>query len=443
MISTMTERLADHVCELLYEDLPPEVIAKTKDVVAHDLAVAVAGSRSTESALARAFAGGPAGGPGRSRVIGTADMLAPLDAAFVNAVMMRALRQEDTILPSFVHPGPILIPAALAVAEHVGATGPQILTAVVAGYDVLGAVAGSEWSWSAGARTSSHIYGAIGAAVVTAKLLGCDRQQTAKAIAYAGNLGAMITYGFDNHQYGLVMRNGMTAAFLGQARCPAPADALEGPYGFYHAQVGRVPPDIEDRIERLGKDFEVMTAVLKPHPCTALNLVAVQLLQQTLAEHRLSGADVVELTVSRSSLSDLVPNVHSTGPWASATESISSLPFALAAVLLDGSVTSTRLHRPNDPDVTERARHVRIELIDTADLLEHGLELRTAGGATVEARASASILRAPQPRDVLGATGTAVIGARQADRLFRIVAELETLDSVSELTECFVPATSM
>ena len=102
---TLAARLADYVCGLSIDDIPDEVVAKAKDVVSHDLAVAVAGSGSTESAHALSFARGRGGRDGRSRVIGTADTFGPLDATLVNAVMMRTLRQEDSILPSFIHPG--------------------------------------------------------------------------------------------------------------------------------------------------------------------------------------------------------------------------------------------------------------------------------------------------------------------------------------------------
>jgi 2-methylcitrate dehydratase PrpD len=435
---TLADRLADHVCGLSYDDIPAEVVAKAKDVVAHDLAVAVAGSRSVESAHALAFARGRGGRRGRSRVIGTTETFAPLDATLVNAVMTRTLRQEDTILPSFIHPGPIVLPAALATADEAGATGPELITALVAGYDILATLAGGDWSWEVGARTSSHVYGAFGAAVVTARLLGCDREQTATAIRYAGNLGAMITYGFDNHQYGLVARNGMTAAFLGEARCPARGDALEGPYGFYQAQVRRMPADLEDRMADLGSRFAIMTSILKPHPCTAINLVPT-LLEQLLATHGIAGADVATVVAGRSRQIDLVPTLHAHGPWPGPTQATSSLPFALAAVLLDGTVTAERLNNPNGADVVERSRQIRIELSDDPDLLRHRIEVRTQDGTVVAGEADVGIVRPPLLADILGDEAVAAIGRQQADRLREVVARLHTLGSVHELTECLIP----
>ncbi len=154
---------------------------------------------------------------------------------------MRVLRQEDSILPSFIHPGPIVIAAALALGEANHLSGRQVISAIVAAYDVLGSLAGSGWTWEQCARTPSHVYGAFGAAAASARLMGLDTDQTARALAYAGNYGAMITHGFANHQYGILARNGMTAAELGRARAPYRHDALEGEYGFFAAQVGGLP----------------------------------------------------------------------------------------------------------------------------------------------------------------------------------------------------------
>jgi 2-methylcitrate dehydratase PrpD len=436
-LETLQNRIADYVCGLSFDQLPQEVVTRTKAVLAHDLAVAVAGSGAPESLRALEFgrASGGGAGAGRSRVIGTGDELAAVDAAFVNAVMMRSLRQEDSVIPSFIHPGPIVIPAAIAIGESTGATGAELITAVVAGYDVCAKLAGPDWSWNTSRRTPSHVFGAFGAAVAAAKLLGCDRARTATAIAYAGNLAAMITLGFENHQYGVLARNGMTAAFLGAAGAPAPADALEGRHGFYESQLGGVPDDLESRFARCGVDFEIMTSVLKPHPCSAINLVPTMLLQRLLVEHGIAGQSVRRVTIRRSRDCGRVPGGHDHGPWPDASRTTSSLPFALAAVLVDGAVTVERLHDPGSTAILEHARRVHIDPLPTADLLHHVVELTTTDGATVAGEAAAEILRPPEPMRVLGPEGIAVIGTEKARRLFHAVFTLETAASVRDLTD--------
>jgi 2-methylcitrate dehydratase PrpD len=436
---TLQDRIAGYVCELSFEQLPREVVTRTKAVLSHDLAVAVAGSRAPESLRALAFALGGVGGAGRCRIIGTREERAPLEAAFANSVMMRALRQEDTALPSFIHPGAVVVPAALAVGEQVDATGADVITAIVAGYDVCTKLAGRDWTWNTSKRTPSHVFGAFAAAVAAAKLLGCDRHQLATAVAYAGNLAAVITNGFDNHQYGVLTRNGMTAAFLGEAGAPAPVDAIESEHGFCQAQLNGVPDDLESRLLGCGVHFEIMTSVLKPHPCTSINLVPTLLLQRMLTEHSIPGRAVRGVTVSRSMDTNGIPGIHDHGPWTNTMRTISSLPFALAAVLLDGVVTPERLHDSGNRHIFELAQRVRIDLLPTTDLLHHVVELTTVDGATITEEADAAILPSPNPLTVLGTAGTDVIGQDKAERLLAAIAELETAPSVRELTRYLVP----
>ncbi len=425
---TLAARLADYVCGLSIDDIPDEVVAKAKD---DRLPRPGGGCRRQRLDGERACAvvrtrpwrtGWPVPGDRHRRHVRAA-------RRHLGQRRHDAHAAAGGLDPAIVrsHPGPILLPAALAVADEVGASGADLITAVVAGYDILGTLAGGDWSWDVGARTSSHVYGAFGAAVVAARLLGCDREQTVKAICYAGNLGAMITYGFDNHQYGVVARNGVTAAFLGEARCPARTDALEGPYGFYQAQVRRMPTDLGERMDSLGKRFEIMTSILKPHPCTAINLVPTRLLEQLLATHGIAGADVATVVVGRSRQIDLVPMLHAAGPWPSPTEATSSLPFALAAVLLDGTVTAERLNDLNGADIVERSQQIRIDLSDDPDLLRHTVEVRTRSGITVKDSADVGILRPPRLADILSDEAVTAIGRTKSDELFKMVAELETL----------------
>ncbi len=423
--------LADHILELRFEAIPDQVIRQAKAVIRHDLAVGMLGSGTDEALRAVDFATST-GNSGSSTVIGHRMTLAPIDAAFANAVIMRSLRQEDSILPSFIHPGPMVIPPALAIAEARGLAGHEVITAVVAAYNVLGVLAGSEWTWEKCARTPSHVYGAFGAAAVSARLLGLDPDQTRTALAYAGNYGAMITHGFHNHQYGVLARNGMTAAGLGRARAPYREDALEGPHGFFEAQVGAVRPSLHEDLQGVGRRWEIMTAVLKPYPCTAINVVPLTLIEELLRREGLSADGVARLTVRRSRDSFRVPGINDPDPHAKEFGRVSSLQFNLAVMLLRGSVTPES-HR--DPDLAERAAGlagiIRIEPSASTDLLHHEVLLTASDGRRFRVSGGAEVLAAPRPvaiaRMYPGSDSTAA-------RIERMVSEVHQLDSADRVT---------
>ena len=125
----LCERLASYVRGLTYERLPAEVVARLKGVMLHDLVVAIAGSDTDEVARAMALIESDFGAPGRCTVIRHAHRASPIDAAFANAVMMRTLRQEDTLVPAGIHAGVLTIPVAIALAEHLGCSGREVITA--------------------------------------------------------------------------------------------------------------------------------------------------------------------------------------------------------------------------------------------------------------------------------------------------------------------------
>ena len=430
MDGNVLEVLTDHVLGLGFEAIPDRVIRHTKAVISHDLAVSMLGCGTGEARRAVDFATST-GNSGNSTVIGRDTRLAPIDAAFANAVIMRSLRQEDSILPSFIHPGPMVIPPALALAESGRLPGSEVIAAVVAAYDVLGALAGSDWTWELCARTPSHVYGAFGAAAVSARLLGLDPDQTRGALAYAGNYGAMVTYGFHNHQYGILARNGMTAAELGRARAPYREDALEGPNGFFEAQVGGVRAGLDDDLAGIGHRREVMTAVLKPYPCTAINVVPLTLLEGLLRREGLSSDEVAQVTVRRSPDSFRVPGINDPDPHATEFGRVSSLLFNLAVVLLGGSVTPGS-HR--DREVAERAARladiIRIEPAPSMDLLHHEVLLTAADGRSFRAAGGADVLAAPHPSEIARMHRA---DGEMAERIERMVSEVSQLDSAGDV----------
>lgn len=430
------DALTDHVLGLRFEDLPDRVVRRTEAVISHDLAVSMLGHATGEARRATDFAGST-GNSGSSTVIGHRTTLAPIDAAFANAVMMRSLRQEDSILPSFIHPGPMVIPPALALAEARRLPGREAIVAVVAAYDVLGALAGPDWTWELCARTPSHVYGAFGAAAASARLHGLDREQTRGALAYAGNYGAMVTYGFHNHQYGILARNGMTAAELGRARAPYREDALEGPNGFFEAQVGGVRDGLEDDLAGIGRRREVMTAVLKPYPCTAINVVPLTLLEGLLRREGLSSDEVAQVTVRRSPDSFRVPGINDPDPYATEFGRVSSLLFNLAVVLLKGSVTPAS-HR--DRKVAERAARladiIRIEPASSMDLLNHEVLLTAADGRRFRAAGGADVLAAPHPSEIARMHRADSEMAERIERMASEVARLASAEDVAGLMAC-------
>lgn len=436
-MTALIHRLAESVVALNLADVPSEVVKKAKAVVLHDLAVAFGGVETEQVEIALKSIESRAGG---ATIIGSPIKASAEDAAFVNSILIRALRMEDSIIPSFIHPGASLLPAALALGETQGASGADFLAALIAGYDVLGRVAGTIWSWEHGNRTSHHLFGAFGVAAVAARLMRFDVRQTAGALAYAANLGAMITYGFQDFQYGVVTRNGLLAARLGGVGAPFPDEVLEASYGFYATQLGGVRPDEQQMFDGLGRHFAIMTAVLKPHPCTALNLVPINMVRTELRRRGLTSDEIKRIRIRRARNVARVPNIHSCGPFeghaGGASSAISSLPFALAVLLTEDEITPNSFKQVNDARFKAAMSKIEIGLADGLGLLDHEIEIDLVSGETLRLRGGVESLPQPEARQLLTTYGAPLIGAPAVDRLMAAVASLESAPDLHQVTSC-------
>lgn len=428
----LCERLASYAHGLTYERLPAEAVARLKGVMLHDLVVAVAGSGTDEVARAMALIESDFGAPGRCTVIRHGRRASPIDAAFANAVMMRTLRQEDTLIPAGIHAGVLTIPVALALAEHLGRSGREVVTAVMAGYDVAAALEASSPETRVN-RTVSHVYGAFAAATTAAKLLGLDLEQTAGAIAHAGNLGTMINSGFEDHMYGILVRNGMLAAHLGRSRAPWPRDALEGTPGFFAVQVGAVPRDFAP-VDQLGVRHAVLGAALKPYRGAHTNSVAIMLAKGLVAKHRVRADDVARVIVHRRSESNDASKL-SKGPFATRLVATSSLPFAVAATLMDGDYTLERLDGYDDPAILRLTERVDVDTnVDAVDSYYHRLDVHLRDGTVHSVEGDEGLIASTDPMAIVRFNRSTAIDEAGVAQLAATIDRLEALGSVAELT---------
>ncbi len=235
------------------------------------------GSAQPGPAVGRSYLG-PASRYGGDR------LLATTTAAMVNATAGHGLDLDDLYLPAMTHPGAIVIPAAIAVAEATGARGLDLVTAVVAGYECMGRV-----GQAVGIRNVDHGFhatgqqGPLGSAVAAGRLLGFDAAQLENAVGIAVSLGGGIkafTAG-----PGMVKRlHAGRAAEAGILAAHATLHGLAGPRRPLTSKFGFVPvfaladPELggtarpEALTDGLGESWIVDDIYLKPYAaCGALH----------------------------------------------------------------------------------------------------------------------------------------------------------------------------
>ncbi len=248
---TYSSRLGEFAAHLRLDQVPPAVRAKLRHHVLDSIGVILAGRSAPESRAVRALAATP---------------------AFFNTFCGRIHTFDDTFEAGPIHPGTCVLSAALAAAEESGASGKQLLEAVLAGYEVsirVCAAAGAG-HYAAGFHPTGTC-NAFGAAAAAAHAYALDARQTAAALALAGEAAA----GLRQHQEDGGMANsalngaraaqaGVQAAQLARVGLAGPQQILEGRFGFFRmlAASGK-PGEIE---EGLGARYRFLETSLKPYP---------------------------------------------------------------------------------------------------------------------------------------------------------------------------------
>ncbi len=310
---TVAAALAEFVTETATEDLPPLAMERAKMVLASTIASAAAGSAIASTAAIRALARERGGTPEASMWFGADPRLPVADAARANAVASDAAASDDSDLRNIAHIGTVLSATALATAERTGASGREVLAAMVLGYEVAGRI-GEAVTPGYGERGFHGCVATIfGGAVATGRLLGLAPPQLAQAIAIAatsiGGLGAAAnTSCAREYHAGLSAMLGVHAAMAASHGFVAEEAILEVDRGFFDSFGAQ---DVAGVTRDLGEEWDIVTDMaikLVPgaHPFHAVAEAAVSAAREANAEP----AEVERIVVSGPQFESMRGPVH-------------------------------------------------------------------------------------------------------------------------------------
>lgn len=208
---------------------------------------AAAGAVTAPGVAMIAFGTGMPGG--RCRAVGGL-LLASRDAALINGAVGNVLEMDDLYRTALVHPGPVVIPAALAVAEEIGAPAPALLEAVVRGYEAMIRVGRSVGPTHYKYFHNTATCGVFGSAAAAGSLLGLVEDRLVDAIGNAGTQASGLwqcrledTMSKQLHN-GRAAQSGLIAAQLAMHGFTGAELILEGPLGFYKGMCPDGSPEL-------------------------------------------------------------------------------------------------------------------------------------------------------------------------------------------------------
>jgi 2-methylcitrate dehydratase PrpD len=261
MATALTRELGRFVSKIRFDQLPPEAVAVAKLGFTDCVAVMVAGSDEPVVKIARDVLTAK-NGPEEARLIPSGERLSGADAALVNGTAGHAFDFDDVALDG--HPSAVLVPAILAEAEALGASGRDMITAYVAGYEVWAELL---------ARQPDHlhtkgwhptcVFGAVAAAAAASVLRRLDADGAATALAIAASEASGVSANFGTMmkplQVGRAAQSGVLAARLAAAGLTASLDALEHPNGYLAAFSPKGRIDAETTTGQLGVTWRIVT----------------------------------------------------------------------------------------------------------------------------------------------------------------------------------------
>jgi 2-methylcitrate dehydratase PrpD len=379
-------------------------------------------------------------------------------AALANGTASFSHNFTDTTLSCVIHGGPVAVPAALAVGELVHASGADVLTAVVAGYEVMTRVGNAINAGSA--RMAHHrkgfhptaTCGIFGAAALAAKMLGVGADITVQALGVAGSfasgLAQSLADGSDAWRAhgGVAAHNGVLSALLAREGLTAPVAILDGVRGVCTAFTNGTY-DAPALTADLGTRFLVLDAAFKLHNVAhvwALPLDALAILRE---RHAFAATDVDRMTVTfpknwTAIMDDPTGATFAPANYAQATN---NLRFCLAVGLHAGRVHLDEFDEKHlrDPAILETARRVEPRpdadlgaIFETTDKAPVRLDVTLRSGVThtLDVEYPRGCPQNPATRDeILAKFRALAVRALPADQLERVEAAVLDLEDLRDI----------
>ncbi len=384
-----TRDLAAFASNLQYTAIPPEAVERIKLSVLDSIGCCIFGATLPWTRKVATLAKAEGATPVAS-LSGMGDKTSIALAVLVNGTGGHAFELDDIHKESIVHAGSIATPIALAFAEQQGgAPGRDIITAMIAGYEV-GHRVGSAATMSLFFR-GFHPQGTSGtfvAAATAARAIGLDAARFQHALgccgSQAGGLmaaqeGAMVK----RFHSGRAAQSGVYSALLARDDFTGISDALEAGYGGYLSSYSDKPAPAR-LTEGLGSIWETLNVGYKPHASVTSIHTALDGLADILRENKLTADDVAKMEVG------LSPMTHVHCAWEYKAQGVTAaqmnLYYGLAVIALDGMAFTDqyredRLHDPRILDFIPR-----ITATVDAEIEKMGAPFRHAARVVVVAR---------------------------------------------------------
>jgi 2-methylcitrate dehydratase PrpD len=441
--ANLTEFLAFRATNLRYEDIPEPARALARQCILDYFGVAIA---AADDPLVRILLDEmvEAGGAPQACVIGHVARLPALSAALVNGAAAHALDYDDVNMAMPGHPSVAILPGLLALAELTGASGRDVITAFVAGYETacrIG-VALQPGHYNLGFHSTGTV-GSFGAAAACARLLGLQTIGTAAALGIAGTQAAGLKSQFGTmckpFHAGKAAQNGLLAARLAARGFTSRSDLVECVQGFALTHGPDFSPETARAIPQAG--LHLFANLFKYHAACYLTHAPIECARRLRDEHRLKPEDIAGITLRLDASCERVCNIPAPVDGLQSKFSLrQTVAMALAGVDT-ASLAAYSVENALDPVLVRLREQVKLDWQEAWPQTVSELELALADGHRVTARHDAGIPAADidEQGERLGGKFDALVepifGSARTRELREAIADLDRISDIGNVTK--------
>ena len=301
---TAAQLLADFICNLDYRHIPGDAIARCRDLLLDQLGCQLIGATMEWNQPVYRFVKDTKGA-GPARIVKYGDRVPLDDAVLVNGTFAQGCELDDYYDQGGGHPGAASVPVVLALAQKQRVSGPELITAMVAAYEV---------GWRVGRallpelmRRGYHAQSTVGvfiAAAAAGKILRLTPAQMTHALAIAGS-HASGTMEYDQSggevkrlHNGMACCAGLRSALLAQMGLTGPPTIFEGERGILRVMSGscNVEPIVKD-LRPGSESIALYHAAMKRFPVNASQHSPIELLDSLARANGIEPAQVAKIEV--------------------------------------------------------------------------------------------------------------------------------------------------
>ncbi len=450
-----TMQLATYASALRYEDLPPEVVERAREIALHTWCVQLAGSTLPWSQAIWRHVRDQGGNP-QCTIVALGSRTSAVNAALVNGSFGHSFEMDDSHAATGIKGGCAVVPAALAIAEQGPALGSALgpvsgrdfIVAIVAAYEVMTRIG---LAVTPALMVKGHhptgCCGPFGAAVAAGKLLGFDAvtMRHALSIAAAQSAGLLEAPAGGRGDLkrlfgGMAAANGLRAALLAREGLTGPATMLEGEHGFCHSYGDGTR--LNALTAGLASVWQILHVHYKPYAQDGYIQPMTEAFDQILRRHSFMADDIAEVRVGCSAhahdhIAGLIREPRDL------TSAQFSINFSLALYFFKRGAGFQEYTQDSldDAAIIALGRRIHSEIDDE---VEAEWQRSKARGARVTVRlrsgavhsAYVPMLRAMSPAEVDEKSrrlAAVVLDGAQCERLVDAVRHLDEMDDVAQI----------